>query len=244
MFNFSNKLSRSWFCRLADSIRPTDDLTRFYFFTGMLGRPMAGLHGEHLLVRASTEEAIGWDFGEQVRIEDAYFGLFFAAKFPGRSTFLQSCSYGASPASVGDFVKQRRRWAQGLFGLLFDRRLPARVKVVLGFAITNLALGIFQHIGVVLLIAYLLGSLNTSPVFEWGVVLWCFSLSYQIWAYLEGLRINLDASQAKCWQYVFLPWLVVPLMPIFSLVEAWAATLGMIDFLRKKKGFDVISKRL
>jgi hypothetical protein len=75
---FPFELSPSWVCRLADSVRPVDDLTRFRFFTGMLGTPLNGLHGEHLLVRADVEDGIGWDFGPAVLVEDAYFALHFA----------------------------------------------------------------------------------------------------------------------------------------------------------------------
>ncbi len=240
------QLSRSWFCRLADSVRPADDLTRFHFFTGMLRRPMAGLHGEHLLVRANIEEAIGWDFGQHVKVEDAYFGLKFASRYPGRSTFLHSCSYGASPSCVSDLIKQRRRWANGLIGLIFDPQIPLGVKCSLCYSILNWSSGILQHVGFVFLIAFLLGSPTTSPIVQWILYIWCFSLSYQLWMYVEGLRINLDASHtyAKRWMYHILPWLVTLLLPVFSLVETWSATLGVWDFLRKKKGFEVIAKRM
>jgi len=238
------QLSNSWFCKFADSVRPADDLTRFHFFTGMLGRPLVGLHGEHLLVRASIEETIGWDFGEKVKVEDAYFGLFFSLRYRQRSTFLASCSYGASPASILDLVKQRRRWAAGLFGLLLDGQVPAYVKFPLFYSVLNWTIGLSQHIGIVLIIAYLLGSMNTSPAFTVFVFLWCISFSYYIWLYVEGLRINLEASQAKKWKYFVYPVFVVLLMPAFSLVETWSATLGLSDFLRKKKGFEVISKRI
>lgn len=244
VLTYPHQLSRSWFCKLADSVRPADDLTRFHFFTGMLGRPLAGLHGEHLLVRASTEEAIGWDFGAHVKVEDAYFGLFFALRFPGRSAFLESCSYGASPSNVSDLIKQRRRWAAGLFGLLFDRQLPLRVKWSLAYSIVNWTSGLMQHVGIILLVAYVLGSLNTGPTLQFFLFIWSFNLGYQVWMYLEGLRINLDASQASTWKYFVLPCILVPLIPVFSLIEAWAATLGLWDFLRKKKGFEVISKRI
>ena len=238
------QLSTSWFCKFADSVRPADDLTRFHFFTGMLGRPLVGLHGEHLLVRASIEEKIGWDFGETVKVEDAYFGLFFSLRYRQRSTFLASCSYGASPASISDLIKQRRRWAAGLFGLLLDPQVPAYVKFPLFYSVLNWSIGLSQHIGVVLFIAYCLGSTNTSPAFTIFIFLWCVSYSYYIWLYVEGLRINLEASQAKRWKFFVYPFIVVLLMPIFSLIETWAAVLGLSDFLQKKKGFEVISKRI
>ncbi|MCA1709290.1 MAG: glycosyltransferase family 2 protein, partial [Actinobacteria bacterium] len=49
----------AWYC---DAVRPADNLTRFAFFTGKLGRPLGGLHGEHVIIRADVEDEIGWDF--------------------------------------------------------------------------------------------------------------------------------------------------------------------------------------
>lgn len=239
VFPFS--LTNSWFCRLADSVRLPDDLTRFYLFTHVLGKPLAGLHGEHLLVRSSIETEIGWDFGS-TKVEDAAFALEFAEKYPGCSTFLPSCVYGASPSSVGDLVKQRKRWAGGLLALVFDRSFGIRTKLGLAYSVLNWTLGVFQHVGVVLLLAYVTGVRNTSPI-TWGLIpVWSFNLTYQIWMYLEGLRINIEVSGRKgYWIYaVFL----VPLVFVFSAVEAFAAFRGLIDFLRKNETFEVISKSI
>ncbi len=244
VLTYPHQLCPSWFCKLADSLRPADDLTRFLFFTGLLGRPLAGLHGEHLLVRASVEHTIGWDFGASVKVEDAYFGMYFSQRYPGRSTFLPSCSYGASPATVSDLVKQRRRWAAGLFALFFDRRISIPAKWSLCYATFNWVAGILQHVGVVLILSYFFNGFNTSPAFQVFIYVWCFNLAYFLWLYLEGLRMNLDASQAARWTYFVLPWIVIMLMPAFSFVEAWAALLGLKDFLLKKKGFEVISKKI
>ncbi len=242
LLTYPHQLSPSWFCRLADSIRPADDMSRFYFCTSKLGTPLAGCHGEHLLIRASVEDSIGWDFGETVTVEDAYFGLTFAAKYPGRATFLASCCYGASPETIGSLVRQRKRWARGLLGLLADRQIPARAKVVLYYSIANWAIGIFQHVLFVLLLAALVHEPDTSPVAPWIVAIWCANFAFQVWMYLEGLRINLEASQAPRWKFWVLPFLQLAAIPILSLVEAWAALLGLGAFLAKQRGFDVISK--
>lgn len=69
----------AWYC---DAIRPADDVSRFAFFTGWLGRPLGGLHGEHVIIRSDIEDEIGWDFRDTV-IEDAYFALEFS--IPPRS---------------------------------------------------------------------------------------------------------------------------------------------------------------
>ena len=84
---FPHELTPSRICRLADAIRPADDLSRLAFFTGAMGTPLGGLHGEHLIVRADIEDEIGWDFPNTV-IEDAYFAIRFSMKYPHRSTML------------------------------------------------------------------------------------------------------------------------------------------------------------
>lgn len=244
LLTYPHQLTRSWFCRLADSIRPSDDMTRFCYCTGKLGSPLAGLHGEHVLMRASIEDQIGWDFGPTVTVEDAYFGLKFAERYGGRSTFLPSCSYGASPASVRDLIRQRRRWASGLVSLLFDSQISWKVKPVLYYSIANWTIGIFQHVVVVLSVAWLFHTTDTSPILPLFIACWCANFAFQVWMYLEGLRINLEASQASRARFWLLPFVQVLAIPLLSLVEAWSALLGLTDFLRKKRGFDVISKGL
>ncbi|MBW8740768.1 MAG: hypothetical protein JF621_27905 [Streptomyces turgidiscabies] len=66
---------------LADAIRPVDDIARFAVLTGG-GTPLAGLHGE-LLLRASIEATIGWDFGPDSICEDAHLALVFASRHKG-----------------------------------------------------------------------------------------------------------------------------------------------------------------
>ena len=245
ILSFPHHLSPSSFCKLADSVRPADDLTRFYFCTGVLGTPLAGLHGEHLLVKANVEDEIGWDFGP-VKVEDAYFAIRFSEKYPGKSTFLNSYSYGASPATIGDLIKQRRRWSSGLVSLIFDRSIKGRYKLLLSYCIANWATGIFHHIGFILLAVYLLGMMNTSPLLQVFLVAWAFNLSYFIWIYMEGLRINLKNTHPKWFRqnnYTMQTLAVIPFVWPLSAIEGLAGFLGFCDFLFKKKGFDVISKK-
>ena len=72
---------------LADAIRPGCDIGLFATTTGR-GSPNAGLHGELLLVRASVEAAIGWDFGPRTIVEDAEFALHFCERYPGRCDWI------------------------------------------------------------------------------------------------------------------------------------------------------------
>lgn len=52
---------RSSLAGVMDSIRHFDDLTTFRFFTGLLGKPLAGLHGELLAVKGEVLREIGYN---------------------------------------------------------------------------------------------------------------------------------------------------------------------------------------
>jgi len=93
---------------LADAVRPADDIARFAAMTGS-GTPRAGLHGELLLIRASIEASIGWDFGPSSIVEDAQFAMIFAKRYKGRSAWFGGRCYGASPATIRNFTRQRER---------------------------------------------------------------------------------------------------------------------------------------
>jgi hypothetical protein len=119
----------------ADAIRPADDIGRLRALTG-LGNPVGGVHGELLLIRASVEASLGWDYGPKAIVEDAQIAMLFSQQYPGRSDWFEGRSYGASPASVRDFIKQRERWAWGLIALCFNRTIPRRYRALLSLSLS------------------------------------------------------------------------------------------------------------
>ena len=239
---FPHYLTPSWFCRLADSIRPADDLTRFAFFTGALGTPLGGLHGEHVIIRADIEDEIGWDFPNTV-IEDAYFAIEFARRYPYRSTMLNSYSYGASPPSIGELIRQRRRWIEGLLRLACNRRLELKRKLPLVYSIATWSIAPLQFVGVALMVSYATGINNTSPVSPWIIPLWSANLAYVFWLYFEGLKVNLSASE-RPGSFGFLAVFLVPLIYVIALIETFGVIVGWIRFfgLGRQKVSEVIAK--
>lgn len=215
---------------LADALRPVADVTTFSAFTGN-GTPLAGLHGELLLVRASVEAEIGWDFGPNAIVEDAQFALMFSRLHPGRSAWFAGRCYGASPASVRDFLKQRERWAWGLVGLSTNAVLPLRDRLFIGYSVLTWVVSPFQHIGMVLLLGALLGSMDTVPVTLAVLPIWALNTAYAIWLYWEGLRMNVAVSQRRrrtWWEGV----LVVLLIPVFALMEGIGGIRGLLRYIR------------
>lgn len=98
-------------------------------FTGKTkGLLSFGHHGSHLLVRADAEQKIGWDFG-RVMTEDWLFGLKLWQNYKPSNITLKGFAYEKPPLNVKDLMKQRRRWAQGAFGILFRKDIKLRYRL-------------------------------------------------------------------------------------------------------------------
>jgi len=229
------------FTWLADAIRPADDIGRLRALTGM-GNPVGGVHGELLLLRASVEAELGWDYGPRAIVEDAQFAMLFSQRYPGRSDWFEGRSYGASPASVRDFLRQRERWAWGLIALCFNRTIPRRYRALLSLSVGTWLISPFQNVGIVLLIAWFTGTMNTSPVTESVLILWALNFGYAVGTYWEGLRVNVRASadpRRRWWELIA----VVGLIPLFAFIEGCGALRGLWKFLtRREQRFTVIAK--
>jgi beta-1,4-mannosyltransferase len=226
---------------LADSVRPADDVARFSALTGS-GTPKAGLHGELLLIRASVEATIGWDFGPRSIVEDAEFALIFCDRFPNRSAWFGGRCYGASPATIRDFIRQRERWSWGLVGLVFNRSLPARDRAYLGYSVASWVVGPLQNVAVVLAIGILLSDPNTSPATLAIIPLWALNMAYTIWMYWEGLRLNagVSARGRRIWWEAIA---VMLLIPFFAMIEGIGGLRGFLRFVRHAENkFIVIAK--
>ena len=230
---------------LADAVRPGSDLSVFRWWTGR-GRPLMGAHGELLLVRADIESGIGWDYGRDLSItEDANFALIFATRHPGRADWFPARSYGSSPESFADLVKQRRRWARGLLHVARNRTLPLRSRLLLRYALASWVVGPLQHVLVVLGVAAALGMRYTAPVQEWILGAWALNMGVGLWMYVDGLRANCHASGGRVPARY---WAGLLLIPFFTLVEGWAGLRGFLAYVKDRIGwsrselFEVIAK--
>ena len=227
---------------LADAVRPAADVSLFAATTGV-GTPVAGMHGELLLVRGSVEAAIGWDFGPDALVEDAEFALTLARRHRRSTDWFPGRSYGAVPVGVADFVKQRERWSWGLMQLAFRGGIPLRLRALLLTNVLIWATAPVQHVLVVLAIGLLLGDVNTLPVTAAVLPLWAMNIGFQVWSYREGYRINVSATARPRprWE----PLLLFALIPVFSLWEAAGVMRGLIKFVRGGAStFEVIAKPL
>jgi egghead protein (zeste-white 4 protein) len=241
ILTYPRENAANWFTWMADAVRPADDLSRFAALTGG-GTPLSGLHGELLLIRSSIEAQIGWDFGPDAITEDAQFALTFCRLYPGRSDWFEGRCYGASPASVHDFVRQRERWAWGLVGLAVNESIPLRNRIFLGYCVSNWVLGPLQNILVVVFVAFLLHIFSLSPASPFVLILWTMNMAFVVWMYWEGYKANIASSADGRRRPLELVCLIV-LVPIFSLLEGLGGIRGFYRLVTGKENeFVVIAK--
>lgn len=239
---FPHHLSKSLIAKFADSMRPTDDLTRFFFFTALLKTPLVGLHGENLLVRSDVEAEIGWDSGSRPISDDSCFGLRFSEKYRGKSSFLPAFTYGASPSNVRDMLRQRRRWLVDLTNLGIYGPLPWKYRLLLIYSVLFWSSMITQNVILVTMVLQYFHLLAFQLITPPMGIMWAFTFSFWIWFYWNGLHINTQVSEKPTpfWKSALL------MIPMFFLVigplEFLGGAMGIYAFVRKENKFEVISK--
>jgi len=105
--NITARTGNSRFIRIMDFIRKYDDVTVFRFFTGLLGIPYIGMHGEMLTVKGSVLREIKYDFYSIT--ED----FRFTAELIKRKMKVWQSKTNVSIKSannINDILRQRGRW--------------------------------------------------------------------------------------------------------------------------------------
>ncbi|CAC5385643.1 unnamed protein product [Mytilus coruscus] len=125
-----------WITTLADLVRIGTDYGRYRFCFKCLHRPILGTKGSFLVVKASVELNVTFDFGVDGSLtEDCFFAL--KAWMRGYTCgFIEGEMWEKSPFSPKDFILQRKRWIQGHLKTLFCKTIPMRYKFGICFIVT------------------------------------------------------------------------------------------------------------
>lgn len=222
------------FLSLADMIRTGDDLGRFHL-QHRVGLPLFGLHGSYILTRNDVEAEVGFDVGPHGSVtEDAFWALAQMAR-GRRCRWVEGYMVEQPPATIRDFVKQRRRWLWGLLLVLRYAPAPMRGKIGLAVCVGGWAL---SWLG----LAAFWGDLVIGQVAPWqvraagDVSLVCFYTCY-----LAGLAENLRHTSTPRWRRCMLYALQIVLVPAFTALEATAVVYGLVT-RGGGSGFHVIAK--
>lgn len=153
---------RSVMTFIADHIRFVDDRSIYRFFTGVLGSPYLGFHGELLCARGDVLTEIGFD--RDTIVEDFAFALELVDR---DISVWQSRTHVSilSPHDVTSFLKQRSRWYLGIARYLPNA--PVATRIVVGARILTWTFAVTSSW--VFLPLWLLGNGVVLPL--WFVVL-------------------------------------------------------------------------
>jgi hypothetical protein len=199
---------RSMATFVMDHLRTLDDLTVFRTFTGLLGKPGVGFHGELLTVRGDVLVDVGFDRSSIV--ED----YAFAARLIERDIPVwQTASRVSilSPHTMEALFKQRRRWYLGLWREQF--RSPPFAVVTMGLRMFTWTFALLA--GVLVLPLWLLASAGVSvPTVVYGFAI-TGTIVYWV-AYLYGV-----SRTGREWPIHLL------LVPVYSVLEAATAVYSI-----------------
>lgn len=230
---YDRMVERKPFLTLADMIRTGDDVGR-YHLQHRLGFTIFGLHGSFILVRNDVASRVGFDFGPDGSItEDAFWALRQMATGQ-RCRWVEGELLEQSTQSFGDFVRQRRRWFDGMIKVVLFADVQAWIRVPLAiftllwstawasmlFTILNLFLG-----------------LRTSST---TAILGDFAYGAYLTTYVIGLRLNLrHHPELRLWQKAWRYVVQVVAMPVFATMEAAGVLMAIV---KPEKGFHVVDK--
>lgn len=229
---------REWekhpFLTLADNVRTGDDFARFYF-QHRLGVTIFGLHGSFIVVRNDIEKATGgFDFGPQGDITEDAFWAVKAMENGLRCAWVQGYLEEQSCMSFLDFLRQRRRWFQGLIKVSLHAPVKLRWRLCLG--LTTMLWGVAP-----LATLYTLGNMfyhvYINPII---IFLASYSLATFATLYMTGLKANMDEHGIMGWRRrTILTLLQFLLLPVFSTMESLSVLWAMCTPV---KGFQVVKK--
>jgi beta-1,4-mannosyltransferase len=228
---------RNWgehpFFTLADCIRSGSDKGKLYF-SMKLGLPLFGLHGSFVLIRNDMEQRRGFDVGPIGSMtEDAWWGA-MASDEGVRTRWVEGQVSEQCTERAKDFLKQRRRWFNGLHRTAFHAPAKFRYRFILLISCIAWASAPFAW---VYTFAHIVEGGYTSPVIR---ILANFSLAVYVTTTLVGLQLNLKEhgiTQLRTKIRWAFQWLVF--LPICSGLEALAVGYAIIQPARS---FEVVRK--
>jgi cellulose synthase/poly-beta-1,6-N-acetylglucosamine synthase-like glycosyltransferase len=211
---------RSMATFVMDHLRTLDDLTVFRTFTGLLGKPAVGFHGELLTVKGDVLVDIGFD-RESIVEDYAFAARLIEQGIPVWQTASRVSIL--SPHTMEALFKQRRRWYLGLWREQF--RNPPIAVVAMGLRMLAWTFALLG--GVAFLPVWVFSSTGISvPVTLHGVAL-LGAVIYWV-GYLYGV-----SRTGSAWPKHLL------LVPVYSVLEA---TTAVYSVYRWTDSFVVIEK--
>lgn len=206
---------------LADSYRVADDMGKLRFQLAALHRPIFGWKGSFVVTKYEAEKDVSFDHGPDGSIaEDCYFSM-VAFKKGYTFDFIQGEMHERSPFTILDFIRQRKRWIQGIWLVVHSSDIPIRIKFFL--AMSHYAWLTLPITSISYIVAMTLG----LPTLPWLTPVGSFCFAVTLYMYIFGLIKSFDLKNRPIYMlFVYLVGQVITL-PLNIINENIAVIWGL-----------------
>lgn len=234
VISYANEEIVNWWTTLADSVRVSVDLGMMRFSFRKLGYPLMGFKGSYIIAKESVEKDVGFDFGPKGSVaEDVMFAL-VAWSRGYRFNFVEGEMWEKSPFTLGDYIKQRKRWFVGHMYTLLSSEIPLKCK--LGMIPTDL--GWFLLVGNILNLPASFAFpiplplvLNVTAGSMGGLILFLF-----VFGSIKSFSLRRYGFIKK----TLLVFATIPIIPLAACLDAAASVYGF--YTRNSGGFHIVKK--
>ncbi|KAL3880314.1 hypothetical protein ACJMK2_032572 [Sinanodonta woodiana] len=235
VITYANEEIVNWLTTIADLVRVGMDYGMIRFSLKMLHRPLFSWKGSFIVSNAGAERSIKYDFGQEGSIaEDCFFAL-TAWKEGYKFGFIDGEMWEKSTFSVMDYIRQRKRWVQGIYNAICSSRIPCRFKFGISFMMLGWLLMPFTVPNVVLVPLY--------PLPMWRIVnsLCAFMGAVMLFLFIFGAIKSFSIRRIGICRYIMLCFVPLLIVPVSSVLE----TIGVIwaMYTRKTSSFHIVDKQ-
>lgn len=234
VISYANEEIVNWWTTLADSVRVTVDLGMLRFSFRKLGCPLMGFKGSYIIAKESVEKDVGFDFGPKGSVaEDVLFAL-VAWKQGYTFNFVEGEMWEKSPFTLGDYIKQRKRWFTGHVFVLLRPDIPLKCKI--GMIPSDL--GWFLMFGNILNI--LVSFVCPIPLpLALNVTAGCMG-GLGIFMFIFGSIKSFSLRKYVFFRKTLIVVGTIPIIPLVMVLDAIASLYGV--YTQNSLGFHIVNK--
>ena len=235
VITYANEEIISWLTTLSDLVRVGADYGVLRFSLQYLHKPVFSWKGSFVVSNAAAEKAVGFDFGPEGSIaEDCFFAL-SAWRDGYKFGYIQGEMWEKSTFSVVDYIKQRKRWVQGISMTLMSKQIP-----------TGKKFGIFTMVMAWLTMPFSVPNMVLMPLFPLPLpniinFLCGFMGGVMTFLYILSAIKSLHVRRLGIVRYILLCAAPIVLIPVFVTME----TCGVLSALfNRQKEFHIVNKEV
>ena len=235
LITYANEEVINWVTTLADSFRVGADLGLLRFCLKKFNKALFLFKGSFVVCQAGVERRVTFDNGIEGSIaEDTYFAMKAMAK--GYSfDWIDGEMWEKSPFSFWDFLQQRKRWIQGIFLVVHDKKLPKRARACL-------ALALYSWLTLPLSTSNVyLSALYPIPVGQTFDFLVCFVGAINLYLYFIGAVKSFSVTRLGYFKFFCCVIGALCTIPFVVVIENIAVIWGLFG---DKKKFYIVNKSL